>query len=531
MAVNTKKLVETTTGPLGTGGVDYNTADAAAKKRLAQLRVQRQNDPNFNTNETQRALSVYQNRLNAGLDTSAQSKYLTSNLGYTGALPTATQGSVAAPKPTYTQEAQSLYDMMKNRATQPVKEFSYDPQSDPAYQSALKRAQANIEQGNSAAQAEMNRRGILNSTITSDRMGEISANEMGRVETEVVPQLMQAAYQRYADQLAQEQQQFANAGALAGMFTGEDQRQFGNRVTEADLTGNYMPAGAQDIVNNILQLKEMAETKGISAADRAQLSARADGMRAQLLSMGVDTSQLGANVKSTSARQANIGVRTLAGQQADMQRQAANWNAAQSVWDASGRLVNPQSDWSGLLRQAQNEKAPLTMAAQQQNFQNQQVLEQFAYQKARDSIGDVQWKAQFDENTRQFGLSYALDQLRESNQTAYQNAQIAMGQDDNARLWAQLDAELSRSTGGTAEYNGMSANQVYDAVRSRFMKTDNKSGKEYIPTDAGTKQKIYESVGGMGLPQGQDEQVMMMLGLTAADIKKYDKQYGYDAGK
>jgi len=429
---------------------------------------------------------------------------------------------------------------MKSRATQAPREFSYDAQSDPAYQAALQRARANIDAGNSQAQAEMNRRGILNSTITSDRMGEISSNEMGRVEYETMPQLMQAAYQRYADQLAQEQQQFQNLGALANTYfsedqrafsnrVSEDQRAFDNRVTEAGLLGNYMPAGAQEIVNNILDLKRQAERKGLTAAERANLSARADGYRAQLSSMGIDPSFYGANVNSRQASQNNPALRTLQGQQLDMQRQGANWDAARSVWDATGRLVNPQTDWTGLLRQVQNGNAPQTLAAQQQAFNNQFNLEQFAYQKARDAISDQQWRMKFDQDVNQFGLNYALQSLSEQNQQAYREAQIGLSQDDNARQWAQLDATLAANAGGDPKYNGMSANQVYDAIRSRFVKVDD-NDRQYIPSDAGTKKKIYESVGGMGLPQGQDEQVMMMLGLTAQDISKFDKEYGVASG-
>ncbi|WP_054954999.1 hypothetical protein [Paenibacillus dakarensis] len=509
MAVNVKKLEETT------NPFTKITNSNAAIQKLAQQRVQQQNTP------------VIKGTVTSVTNPSVQS--VAANVS---------PNTMQSAKPSYMQEAQSLYEMMKNRATQPVREFSYDPQSDPAYQAALQRARSNIDAGNSQAQAEMNRRGILNSTITSDRMGEISSNEMGRVETDVLPSLMQAAYQRYADQIAQEQQQFQNLGSLYGMNIGEDQRGFDNKVTEAGLTGNYMPSGAQDIINNILDLKRQAEQKGLTAAERANLSARADGFRAQLSSMGIDPSYYGSNVNSKQASQTNPALRTLQGQQLDMQNKAANWSAAQSVWDASGRMVTPQRDWTGLIRQVQNGNAPMTMAAQQQQFiQNQQLTEnqfrneQFAYQKARDGISDQQWKAKFDEDVRQFGLSYGLQKLSEQNQQAYREAQIGLSQDDNARMWSQLDAELARSSsGGAAEYKGMSANQVYDAVRSRFLKTDNKSGKEYIPTDAGTKQKIYESVGGMGLPQGQDEQVMMMLGLTAADIAKYDKQYGVTSG-
>lgn len=407
MAVNIKKLEEMT-NPYGKV---VNNSDQASIQKLAQQRMQQPVK---------------------GTVTSVTRPSVQSVAASTS--PTA----ASTARPSYQQEAQSLYDMMKNRATQAPKEFSYDPQSDPAYQAALQRARANIDAGNSQAQAEMNRRGILNSTITSDRMGEISANEMGRVETDVLPSLMQQAYQRYADQLAQEQQQFQNIGSLYGMNVSEDQRGFDNKVTEAGLTGSYVPAGAQEIVNNILDLKRQAEQKGLTAAERANLSARADGYRAQLSSMGIDPSFYASNVNSRQASQNNPALRTLQGQQVDLQRQGANWDAAQSVWDATGRLVNPQTDWTGLLRQVQNGNAPQTIAAQQQAFNNNLALRQQNFSEGQQgwenqfrdrqqnfNEGQTAWEnqfsqtqqawqnsfdeAKFQEDTRRFGLNYAID--------------------------------------------------------------------------------------------------------------------------
>ncbi|MBA9088717.1 hypothetical protein FHR92_005235, partial [Fontibacillus solani] len=354
---------------LGRGGVNYNTADTATRKKITQNQAGIASDDAYRQSEIQRALQVIANREAAGQDTSAQQKYLNVNLGYkapastpaattptASAAPAVSSNSAASAS---TSQSSELMGMMRQLATRESTPFSYDANSDPAYQAALQRARTNIDQGNSAAQAEMNRRGILNSTITSDRMGEIASNEMGRVETDVLPSLMQAAYQRYMDQENMKNQQLSNLGSVAQMYINEDQRGIDNTNTRAQLTG-YLPGGeeAKGLVNQLMSLKQQAETKGVTAAERTKLSNQADGIRAMLSQMGVDASQYGANVNYNTASQVTPTIRTLAGQQLDMSR---------------------------------NDQA----------FNQQFSQDQFAYQKARDAISDQQWRAQFDQSVRQ----------------------------------------------------------------------------------------------------------------------------------
>lgn len=478
------------TTKIGNGGVDYNTADAELKKRIAQNQAKLSNDDAYKQSETQRALQVIAQRQDAGLDTSAQQKYLTQNLGYkppttntAGATSTSssTPTSTTSAAKSNSQQGSELIDLMRQIATRETTPFSYDPNSDPAYQAALKRAQANIEQGNSAVQAELNRRGILNSTITSDRMGEISANELGRVETDVLPSLMQQAYNQYLNNLNQQQQQYANIGNLAQLYLSEDQRAIDNTNTRAGLTG-YLPGGeeAQNLVTQLLSLKQQAEAPGITAAERTKLSNQADGIRAMLSQMGVDASQYGSNVNYNTASQVTPTIRTLAGQQLDLSRQG-------------------------------------------QAFDQQFSQEQFAYQKARDAISDQQWRAQFDESVRQYGLNYGLNMLQENNQQAYRQAQLALAQDDNSRAWAQLDYQMSQpaSTGG-----GLSANQVLSSIQSLY--ADPETGK--LPTDSAQREQAFLSVVDMGLSDAETNQILGALGITKQEINSFTKKYGGSSG-
>lgn len=118
---------------------------------------------------------------------------------------------------------------------QPAQPFSYDPQSDPQYQAALRRAQENARLASGNTMAQMNARGLLNSTITADRVGQIQQGEMARVSDELVPQLMQQAYQRYMDaenqryrqyldQYGMAQDQIGNLGNLVGLRSGYNQQ-------------------------------------------------------------------------------------------------------------------------------------------------------------------------------------------------------------------------------------------------------------------------------------------------------------------
>lgn len=518
------------TGSTGVyGGIDYNTADAAAKKRLVDSRLKLSTDAGYKQSETARALQAIKDREASGLDTSAQQKYLTNQLGYKApsAAPTAVAPVTPAVTPPKTNISQSseLTDLMKAYATKQATPFSYDEKSDPAYQAALTRAQANINDGNAQVQAENNRRGILNSTITTDRGSEIAAEQMGNVETTIVPQLMSQAYQRYADQQNQEQQQFANQGSLAQMYTAEDQRGIDNTNTTAGLTGN-LPGGeqAQSLYSQLLTLKQQAESPGVTAAERTKLSNQADGIRAVLSTMGVDTSKLGAGTNYSAASQVTPTIRTLQGQaldssnkQADQAQEQQQWQNRFNYGQAIGKFANGQQTLD-----AKNLDFNQGLATRQQNTSEQQYTEQFAYQKARDSMADSQWKTKFDEDVRQNGLSYGLQQLAQTNDAAYQKANLAISQDENSRAW------LDYGAGGTtaAKYDGLTVSQAIDSLRQAFTVTDPKTDAKSIPTDAATKEKIYQQAMALGLPDGQDSQAMVSLGLTPTEIAAFDKKYG-----
>lgn len=427
--------------------------DAAAKKRLVQSQLKQASNPN--QSGYQGAVKTYMNQQQGGAGSPVAS-----------ARSMASTTSAASPYSTqnYSSQTNELLKSMMDRINQPTKEFSYNPQADPAYQAALARAKANINAGNSQAQAEMNRRGILNSTITSDRMGEISAREMGRVETDTLPSLMQQAYQRYMNDQAQQQQNFANMGNLAQMYSNEDQRGFENRVTEAGLTGNWMSPQASAYLQELLGLKQQAETKGITKDERAQLSSQADGIRAQLQALGVDPSQFAASVSYNQASKVNPGVRTLQGQQADLQNKQSNWNAYMDMVNQTGNLgTGPKHNWQQLQNNAN--AGGLTLSGQQ--MQNNMQQQQF---------NNTMEQMKFDENVRQHGMEYALRQLEADRN--YQLNQDRLGLNE-----AQFGWEMANTNTGQSDPKySVNANTLQNMLFQQYGVKD-ADGQTTIPPD------------------------------------------------
>lgn len=108
------------------------------------------------------------------------------------------------------KKQQDLYTKLNELlgAAPQAKEFSYDAEADPVYQAALRRAQANATTATGNAMAEMNRRGLLSSTIMGDRAAQIQQGEFGRVSDEILPQLIQQAYGRHRDTYGDQYQQY-----------------------------------------------------------------------------------------------------------------------------------------------------------------------------------------------------------------------------------------------------------------------------------------------------------------------------------
>ncbi len=353
----------------------------------------------------------------------------------------------------------------------------YDPYSSAEYAAQQAATQRGAQQSTRAAQESMGASGFGRSTNLADRAQGIQNQANEYMQLQVVPQLI-AANQ------AQQQQGLANLSSLVSALSGQQ--------------GVYDTRAQSDRSNQYNILEALMNQQGVNDT-RSQNQFNNSNTALQYLA---DQNQ---NAITNARNERND-----------------NMNAADIVSRLTGRVVNPQTDWTGLYRQAGNPNTPLTADQQNTQFNQNYQMEQLAYSKARDAIADKQWQAKFDEDVRQYGLSYGLQQLNSSNDEAYRQAQLALSQDDNSRAWLDYENSLN-APAEAAKYSGMSANQVYDILKTEFTKTDS-LGKPVALTGE-DKDAIYQRVLSVGLPDGQDTQVMSLLGLTSAEISALDKKY------
>lgn len=177
---------------------------------------------------------------------------------------------------------------------------AYNPnniQSDPAYQAALREAQRNTQTAAGNTAALTNSRGILDSTITSDRIGQQAQQNYGHVSDTILPQLMQQAYGRYQDEVNNDYR-----NQLANYQSSQDQ--IGNLSKYA---GTLSDLSQRDLDNQF---------RDGQAADQQKQS----NWNAYLQSVGL-TGDLGTGPKSDySLLGGNSGKRSLAGQEFDQSK-------------------------------------------------------------------------------------------------------------------------------------------------------------------------------------------------------------------
>jgi len=170
------------------------------------------------------------------------------------------------------------------------------------------------------------------------------------------------------------------------------------------------------------------------------------------------------------------GQQTLAGRQAALAERQANLDAALAVGAATGRLVSPQGDWSGLFRQAVNPNTPLnltgqqfqldrdqliaaltgrlpdgslTVSEQQRLFENDLALREFENLLAQQRFENDLARRKFEEDVRQFGLQYALNKARlEADRSAPQVTQSGLNQiiDNINTMYTQYNSQTGMRT-------------------------------------------------------------------------------------
>lgn len=504
-----------------------------------------------------------------------------------------TAAPVAAPTAAYNPVTpqQSTLDAIQKAVQQqqgfqfsgPAEPFSYDQTTDPAYQAQLSEAKRQVGIQQRDTNAMLRGTGQGKSSYSESVAAQSANNALAGLANNLVPQLMQQAFLQYQDKANRDVDiQKLNYGVgqdaitnLGNQYTYQNEEYFRNPLAEAEVTGNYLPQGAKQAITELLNLKGQAEAKGVTKEARDDYSKQATAIRTYLDSIGINSSQYGANVnQATAAAKQNTGIRTLAGQETDLRQRQANLDAAKTVSDLTGRVVTPQSDWTGLYRQSSNPNAPLTYNARQDaitNAQEDRRLSQtdtsLAETKRSNMAGEQatsdrlafdkdSWAQEFKQKVIVDGQDIALrwaaqylneDQLAEVKRANQAGEAIDAGQlsemvrhnmEGEAQGWADLDYEgqkiaMGGSSGGG--YEGMSQSQIIDSIKDQFsqdVKTYDKDGfetgtKRQYPK-AKTKEfkeQIYRAVTPYRLPADQEDQTLYALGLTEADIKEFEKKY------
>jgi len=425
----------------------------------------------------------------------------------------------------------------QTQPTQPQPKFTdYKPfeytaaniESDPTYQAALATARQNIQTGQNNTLANLVANGQGHSSYADTVTQQIANKEMGNVSNNILPQLIQQAYQRHNDE-------FNNHNLVQTQNYGVTQDAFNNGITEGQLTGNYQSPEQKSVISQILSLKQQAETPGISAQQREGLSAQADGLRSRLTALGGNAEAFGANVSMANTNP-NAGQRTLAGILSDQGVKNDNLNAAQIVEQQTGRLVTPQSDWSGLYRQAANPNTPLSQSGQNNELGKTQTMAALTGQLPDGTPTTA-------EQQRQLGNLWAVadatgtipDELASlygipkgtQTQSAYQFAKnLGLQQDQNDLAWVNADNKMS-GAGGQGQTISPTAAGSYlaDLINPTTTNILGKSTKTPV-TDPAKREQLFLDAYNQGVAPGTDAvEMLVRAGYTPEEIAKYKGKY------
>ncbi|MEG0450706.1 MAG: hypothetical protein RR595_12695 [Lysinibacillus sp.] len=198
----------------------------------------------------------------------------------------------------------------------------YDPDQDPVYKSMVELSQKQADKAGLQAMELLNERGILNSAVTVDRLGQIKQGASDAVLASI-PGLASAFDNKQAQNSASMQNLLGtliNAGQFQQTFAednlrfdkgfNEDNRRYDKQfaLDESAVTGKYISPEAAKAVQDILKAKQAYEGASVPNDQREQLHADANAARQLLASMGVDTNAMGADSSYRQAMEAFNGM-------------------------------------------------------------------------------------------------------------------------------------------------------------------------------------------------------------------------------
>lgn len=333
-------------------------------------------------------------------------------------------GSANAGYDPYANVKQNPYTNQTDQIIQQLLNFSqnqqpFDPYGSSQYQAAQAQAGRAAQQNTRAAQEAYGSAGFGRSSAMGERIAGVQNDATEYLMTQVLPQIE-------AQEQARRQQEFGNMMSALnplmsqqGRADNQVQQGFDNRVTEGQLTGNYVNEEAAQLISQIMDLKGQAEVKGLPNTDVKALSAQADQYRNRLAELGYDPSLFGSNLNAEQAGgNRGVATRTLQGQQLDHNKATDQRNFDYGVErDARGDFVADRGFDEGV----------------------RQYNTTLEYTQGRDATKDAQWQQEFDRILKQDGIQNALAWAQNSisqqnaNTSAYSASTSRMNA-DNSRL-------------------------------------------------------------------------------------------------
>lgn len=403
--------------------------------------------------------------------------------------------------------------------------WKYNAAEDQSLQSAIRDADNKLLVNQKNTNAFLRSNGQGKSSYSETVANQLANQSAENIANTLVPQYEALAYQKNQDQI----------GNLRNLYSDQYQQDVTRPLSEADRTGVYQDAQTRDDLFQIMMYKAEAEAPGTTPERRAELNALANQRRASLDSRGVDSSQVGANVNSKNINTSGIGIRTIQGQQLDLNADNQKFNQKLSTRQqdftegtTNAQLTGYMPDGTRTTAEQQRQLTNLWTVAEQLGTIPNELADLYGIARGTQTQSAKQLAAQITNDIR--GLDISQQNADTSRYSAENN--VALSQDDNARQWAALDYEQSNPA--ASKYTGMTASQLLDNIKPLYQepiytvdKLGNQvdTGKTQLTKNPAKLTELFETVVDAGLSDTETKQVLLSLGFTMKDIESRIKQY------
>lgn len=172
--------------------------------------------------------------------------------GATGGGSTGGAGQQQQPMTFESASMGKAYELMTQLEKMMNDGFQYNYQTDPGYLAAVQASKEHAKTASDSTLQQMSDRGILNSSITSNQLGQIQ-QDAEKAPLQLVPQLEANAYGRYSDKLS-------SVGSLMNTFLQQGQwesnRADNERWKDAEVTGTYESPEFKKLFDTLISAKQ-----------------------------------------------------------------------------------------------------------------------------------------------------------------------------------------------------------------------------------------------------------------------------------